>query len=118
MMQKPAHGETWLEAEQGGFDLVLMDVQMPEMDGLEATRRIRTHERESGLPRTPVLAVTAHTLDSDRALVLEAGMDDLCPKPIEPAVLLAMIQACRHGRGPVPARPQPDPLPEVREEAA
>ncbi len=85
-------GDAVEQFRQGGWDIVLMDVQMPEMDGLEATRRIRELECEGGLPRTPILAVTAHTLDSDRRAVFEAGMDELVPKPIVADHLLATMQ--------------------------
>ena len=60
----------------GGIAIVLMDVQMPEMDGLEATRRLRALEAERGWPRTPVLALTANTMAEDRDACLAAGMDD------------------------------------------
>ncbi len=96
------------------WDALLMDVQMPEMDGIEATRRIRELEAERGLARTPVLALTAHTLDADRLAVLEAGMDDLVPKPILPDDLMATLQ--RHlPDAPVAADPTaaPPPLAEV-----
>jgi len=75
----------------GGWDLVLMDVQMPEMDGLEATRAIRAWESGHSVPRTPIVAVTAHTLDANRAAALRAGMDDFVSKPIEPAVLFEVM---------------------------
>ena len=69
----------------GRWDVVLMDVQMPEMDGLEATRRIRTLEGDGA--RTPVVAMTAHAMKGDRERCIEAGMDDYVSKPIEPVEL-------------------------------
>ena len=69
-----------LEVES--FDLVLMDVQMPIMDGLTATRRIRDNERERGLPRQLIIALTANALSGDREMCLQAGMDDYVSKPV------------------------------------
>jgi len=75
---------------QGTYDLVLMDVQMPEMDGFEATRQIRKNESDDR--RTPIIAMTAHVMKGDRELCLEAGMDDYLSKPLDPEKLFAIIE--------------------------
>jgi PAS domain S-box-containing protein len=71
------------------FDLVFMDMQMPVMDGLEATRRIRA--RTDG-PRVPIVAMTANALPADRERCLQAGMDDVITKPIDPDRLVAVVR--------------------------
>ncbi len=73
------------------FDLVLMDVQMPEMGGLEATREIREQEKALGV-RVPILALTANALVGDRDMCIDAGMDDYLTKPIRPEALFATIR--------------------------
>jgi CheY-like chemotaxis protein len=77
------------EMASGGFDLVLMDIQMPDMDGLEATRAIRRLETRTNR-RTPIIGITAHALERDRQRCLEAGMDAHLPKPVEPRRLFAV----------------------------
>ncbi|HYP14595.1 MAG TPA: response regulator, partial [Bryobacteraceae bacterium] len=78
--------------EAQSYALILMDLQMPVMDGLEATRRIRERERNLKSRRTPVIATTANTLQSDREECRNAGMDDYIAKPIKPSELLRMIE--------------------------
>jgi len=65
------------------FDAILMDMQMPELSGLEATKAIRAHEAAAGTRRTPIIALTANAMQSDREQCLEAGMDDYISKPIK-----------------------------------
>jgi len=72
------------------FDAILMDVQMPEMDGFEATAKVREMEAVSGR-HTPILALTAHAMDGYRERCLDAGMDDYLSKPIDPAELLQKL---------------------------
>jgi signal transduction histidine kinase/ActR/RegA family two-component response regulator len=81
-------------------DVVLMDCQMPVVDGLEATRRIRAREASLGLPRIPVIALTANTAMADRAECRHAGMDQFLGKPFTERELLAALAACQ-------ARPTP-----------
>jgi CheY-like chemotaxis protein len=73
--------------DEADFDLVLMDVQMPEMDGLTATAAIRKREQQSGR-HLPIVALTANAMSGDRERCLEAGMDGYVAKPVEPHVLL------------------------------
>jgi len=73
------------------YDLILMDVQMPEMDGFEATASIREIEKKKG-EHTPIIAMTAHAMKGDRERCLDAGMDDYVPKPISSEALLNAIK--------------------------
>ena len=74
------------------FDLILMDVQMPEMDGFEATAVIREREKETG-GRIPIIAMTAHAMKGDRERCLEAGMDEYVSKPIRPQAVVDAIES-------------------------
>jgi len=86
-------GQLALDAlDQQNFDLALMDMQMPVMDGIEATRLIRQREIERGKPRLPIIAMTANAMQGDREACLEAGMDDYIAKPIKTAELADKLE--------------------------
>jgi signal transduction histidine kinase/DNA-binding response OmpR family regulator len=88
------NGYQAIEALEGGvYDVVLMDVQMPELDGLEATRRIRRRWPGDAGPR--IVAMTANAMEGDREACLAAGMDDYVSKPIRPEALVAALGAAR-----------------------
>ena len=95
--------ETGTEAvkalETRDFDVVLMDCQMPEMDGYEATRRLRDPNRHHRNRSIPVIALTANSLATDRDRCLEAGMDDYLSKPVNPAGLRRALAAALSGVG-------------------
>ncbi len=78
------------------FDVVLMDVQMPILDGLDATRSIRAREKRTRAARLPIIALTANAMKTDREACLEAGMDDHLAKPVSPDALRDML--ARHAR--------------------
>ena len=77
---------------EGEFDVVLMDVEMPEMDGLEATAVIRVKERQTG-NHVPIIAMTAHAMKGDRQRCLEAGMDGYVSKPIRARQLFDALRS-------------------------
>jgi two-component system, sensor histidine kinase and response regulator len=91
-----ANGREALQAlGKESFDLVLMDVQMPEMDGLEATAALRKNEKETGSGRhQPVIALTAHAMKGDYERCMAAGMDGYLAKPIRPQELDEMLEKC------------------------
>ena len=80
------------------FDIILMDVQMPDMDGLQATAAIRDHERKSG-GHVPIIALTARAITADRERCLTAGMDEYVTKPFRPQDLIATIERLVPARG-------------------
>ena len=99
-----SNGKEAVEAfQKGEIDLILMDVQMPVMDGFEATREIRKIEadtKSSTFNRQysiPIIAMTAHAMKGDREKCLEAGMDDYVPKPIKADELFKVIDKLAHG---------------------
>jgi CheY-like chemotaxis protein len=85
------------------FDAVLMDCEMPIMDGFEATRLIRAHELRSGASRTPIIALTANALTGDREHCLKHGMDDYLSKPIELRQLSMLVAKWLGGGGQLAA---------------
>jgi len=87
------------------YDLVLMDVQMPEMDGLEATRKIRDRVSRVQNHRIPIIAMTAHAMKGDRERCIEAGMDDYVSKPVNPKELIEAIERHLGGKGASKAGP-------------
>ena len=106
LLEKRGHGvevacngrEALAAFEQESFDLVLMDVQMPEIDGLEVARAIRERERASG-HHIPIIATTAHAMKGDEERCLEAGMDGYVSKPINAGQLFQTIEQVMCTRG-------------------
>jgi signal transduction histidine kinase/CheY-like chemotaxis protein len=102
-IESAENGREALEAlAESDYDLVLMDVQMPVMDGLEATRRIRGMEGR-GARRMPVVGLTALAMKGDREICLGAGMDECIHKPIDLALLLNAIERTQKNQAPRPA---------------
>jgi CheY-like chemotaxis protein len=93
---------------QGGFDLVLMDIQMPGMNGCDASRAIRQWERQTGTAHTPIVALTAFTLEGDSEECLDAGMDYHLPKPVKKSTLFEVIARFVPGDGKPAPQPRPD----------
>ena len=100
-----ANGREALEAlERESYDLVLMDVQMPEMDGMEATANLREMEKLTGRHQ-PVVALTAHAMKGDQELCLAAGMDGYLTKPIRPQELDELLEKYKRATVATPAVP-------------
>lgn len=95
------HGGVALEkCKNGHFDLILMDMQMPTMDGYEATRAIRAWEAEHDLPPTNIIALTALSLKEEKDRILEAGCNAHMTKPVKRQTLLEVLQACQDHHRP------------------
>jgi CheY-like chemotaxis protein len=84
--------------EPNSFGLILMDIQMPIMDGIEATRKIREKERELQCPPIPIVAMTAQALKQDKELCLDVGMNDFITKPINSEALFKTIKKWLNSR--------------------
>jgi signal transduction histidine kinase/HPt (histidine-containing phosphotransfer) domain-containing protein len=113
-------------SETHKFDVILMDVQMPHMDGIEASTFIRNRERALGVSRIPIVALTAHAMKGDRERCLAAGMDDYLTKPIDEASLIRVLgevlpAETRADTGEVPLQSEQrveNPVPGVLDEEA
>jgi CheY-like chemotaxis protein len=127
-VRKATNGdEAVAEWARGGLDLVLMDVQMPVTNGEQATQRIRELERQRGLRRTPVVAVTANAMHGDKARYLASGFDGYASKPIDLSALVTAMQGALDAaaRAVTPAVaavdaasiPSAEPKPEPRPDA-
>ncbi|MET3433651.1 signal transduction histidine kinase [Herbaspirillum seropedicae] len=93
ILQEVENGLQAVEAiRTGHYDLVLMDCMMPIMDGYQATAEIRAHEAARGLPRTPIIALTASAIEGDRQRCLDAGMDDYLSKPFTQVGLMQTVE--------------------------
>ena len=80
-----------LRGDRAPFDIVLMDIRMPGLDGLDASRWIRRLERENGTPSMRIVALTANAFEEDRRAAIDAGIDDFLTKPVDPERLLAAL---------------------------
>ncbi len=85
-------------AEDRDFDVILMDIQMPELDGIQTARAIRRREAESWGGRLPIIALTAHVLEEDREEILAAGIDRYLPKPVTARTLYALLEEVTQSR--------------------
>ncbi|MCP4691512.1 MAG: response regulator [Desulfobacterales bacterium] len=109
-------GEAVAAVEARSFDLILMDIIMPEVDGMKATRLIRKRERALGVAKNvPIIALTSHSLEKIRESCLASGMDACLAKPLQPEKAREIIHKLLHGPGndaPAPPEPLPEPPPE------
>ena len=91
MVESATNGREAVEAvRNGNYDMIFMDIQMPEMDGLEATRRIRALDVEQS--SIPIVAITANTMESDRDACIETGMNDFLAKPFVKKQLVTLLE--------------------------
>jgi CheY-like chemotaxis protein len=94
------NGQEALEAlKQRAFDCVLMDLQMPLLDGFQAVEAIRNQERETGGPHLPIIALTAHALRGDREAIVARGFDGYVAKPVELRLLVAELARVMGNKG-------------------
>ena len=84
-------------SDSAQFDLLLMDCEMPELDGFLATEKIRAFESDKGLPRTHIIALTAHVLEDQRHMCEASGMDDFLSKPVNIEKLMALLSTSTPG---------------------
>ena len=91
-VDEAANGEQAVAAcKETRYDAALMDIQMPLLDGMEATALIRAHEADTGAPHTIIIAVTAHAMAEHRQRCLDAGMDAVITKPIDPLGVIDQV---------------------------
>jgi two-component system, sensor histidine kinase and response regulator len=125
LLEKAGHGvvladsgaeavAAWKQTAPSGFDLVLMDIQMPVMDGMEATAAIREREKKTG-EHVPIIAMTAHAMRGDKERYLAAGMNGYVSKPIHPTTLFdeierVLVRGKEKKANRVPSQEQPDHL--------
>jgi CheY-like chemotaxis protein len=88
-------GAAAARGEAPRFDVILMDIKMPGLDGCEASRALRREERQAGVRPTPIIALTANAMESDRRACLAAGIDEFLVKPVDLARLAETIDAVR-----------------------
>jgi CheY-like chemotaxis protein len=94
-LEAAALGEAAVRGDAPRFEIVLMDIKMPGLDGFEASRSIRAAERQSGARPMPIIALTANAMEEDRRACLSAGIDDFLTKPVDLARLAEAIDAAR-----------------------